>query len=84
MPVTLRDPNGTAAALSAGDLSALEPLVEDREECGEGVSRAALEVAGFTHHVGSMCGRFHARGYQIGVSGRGLYQLGHEQLQVAA
>jgi hypothetical protein len=82
--MTLRDQIGTPAALSAGDLSALELLIEDREECGEGVTRAALEVAGFTHHVGSLCERLHAHGYQIGVSGRGLYQLGHEQLQVAA
>ena len=82
--MTRRDPNGAPAALSAGDLSALQLLIEDREECGDGVSRAALEVAGLTHHVGSMCERLHAHGYQIGVTGRALYQLGHEQLQVAA
>ena len=71
----------TPCALNAGDLAARALLEGDRDNGGDGATRAELEQVGLTTHLDSLLARLRAHGHVIGVTPAGLFQLGHEQVQ---
>jgi hypothetical protein len=78
--VTLRDRSDAfLTALSAGDIAGIEALREDRDTCGPGLSKAELELIVGARYLGGFYSRAHQHGYQIGETGAGLVQMGHQE-----
>ncbi|HWJ49573.1 MAG TPA: hypothetical protein VNR42_01055 [Solirubrobacteraceae bacterium] len=79
--MSLRD-QSYSPALSAGDHAALDLLVQDRDECGAGVSRQDLELAAGTQFPAGVVRRLYACGHLVGLSSAGRYQLSHDEVPV--